>query len=171
MAALSADVIRNVAENLPLTIAYVIANGVQIYVGSFCDDVSGVAQPHTTGHTVFGIAQGPGVPGNDPNMDGFAVPPASAIAPGNNLSPPATRNQVVLDQGAFTLINVATIASAAGAQTDVNTLVYLSNDNDITTVQPGSDKPLGFISAWNPVGTTNYWNVFVYAYAARTTTN
>ena len=167
MAALSADVIRNVAENLPITVPYPIANGVQIYVGSFCDIVSGVAQPHTTGHTIQGLAIGPGVPGNDPNMDGFATPPASAIAPGNNTAP---RNQVVINEGEVTLLNVATITSAAGAQTDVGTLVYLSDDNLITTVQPGSDKPLGEISAWNPVGATNYWNVKCYRFAARTLT-
>lgn len=167
MAALTADVIRNMDVNEEIFHPYTIANGTQVYVGSWCDLVSGVAQPHTTGHTVQGIAVAPGVPGNDPNMDGFANPPASAIAPGNNTAP---RNQVVINEGEITLINVATITSAAGAQTDVGTLVYLSDDNLITVTQPGTDKPLGEISAWNPVGTTNYWNVKCYRFAARTLT-
>lgn len=134
MAALSADVIRPQAENAKQLLAYTSANGVQNYVGGFTDIVAGVAQPHTIGHTIQGCAVGPGVPGNDPNMDGFATPPASAIAPGNNVAP---RNQVVLDLGSFTLLNVLAIAGAAGAQADVDTKVFLLNDNDMTTAPQG----------------------------------
>ena len=167
MSALTADVIRNMAVNEEIFHPYTIANATQIYVGSWADIVSGVVQPHTTGHTVQGLTVGPGVPGNDPNMDGFANPPASAIAPGNNTAP---RNQAVINEGEITLLNVTVITGAGGAQTDVGTLVYLSNDNDLTTVQPGSDKPLGEIAQWTSVGSTNYWNVKCYRFAARTLT-
>lgn len=167
MTALAADTIRNMAVNEEIFHNYVIANGSQIYVGSWCDLVSGVAQPHTTGHTVQGIAVGPGVPGNDVNMDGFASPPVSSIAPGNNTAP---RNQVAINEGEITLLNVTTITSAAGAQTDVGTLVYLSDDNLITITQPGSDKPLGEIVFWTSVSGTNYWNVKCYRFSARTIT-
>jgi hypothetical protein len=167
MTALAADTIRNMSVNEEIFHNYVIANAAQIYVGSWCDIVSGYAQTHTTGHTIQGLAVGPGVPGNDPNMDGFANPPVSAIAPGNNTAP---KNQVVLNEGEITLLLVTTITSAAGAQSDVGTPVYLSDDNLITTVQPGGDKPLGEISFWTSVGSTNYWNVKCYRFSARTIT-
>lgn len=163
MAELTADTIKPM-ENVEIDyFAFQIANGVQLYVGQYVDLASGYANVHTPASSAVlaGIVVGAGVPGNDPNLD--PIVSGDSIAPGNtSATPPPT---VVVNRGAHTLVGVSAITGAAGAESDVGTVVYLTNGNDWSTSATNSDKASGRISGYNSTSAT--WEITVPAVASR----
>lgn len=156
-------------------IPFVITNGVQIYVGAIVKEASGYVTNFATGSTVLGLAVGPGVPGGNPVLDGFTLTslPIPQIAPGNASTAAAgNANQVVVATGEMTIkrLSLTVAGTLAGTQADVGTLLYAADDNlaDLTTTQPGSDKPFGEITAfYSASGGSATYDVLMYSYEAR----
>lgn len=177
MSALAADSKVNFSGLSPRqTKTYIITNAAQLYVGAILKLASSYVTNFTTGNTVFGVAVQGGVPGSNPVMDGFTLTslPIPMIAPGNvSTAAAGNANTVVVEQGAFTWMQVTlTLANGtlAGTQADVGTLVYAASDNvqDSTNTQPGSDKPLGYISKfYSATSTTAIYDIFVFDYESR----
>lgn len=180
MAALAADSKVNFAGLGPRqTRSFIIANAAQLYVGSILRLNGGRAATFTTGNTVLGVAVGPGVPGNNPVLDGFTLSslPIPMIAPGNTGAAAGNEPRVVVEMGAFTWEQVTlTLASGtlAGTIADVGVKVYAASDNvaDSTNTQPGTDKPLGVITRfYSATATLATYDILVDSYDARTRGN
>lgn len=177
MANLTADTKINFQGPSPIqTKAIVISGTIQLYVGSLLIYSSGLAAKNVNGSNCIGVAVGGGVPGSNPVLDGFNLQslPIPMIGPGNSATAPSGgANRVIVEQGAFTWQQVTlTIAGTlSGATSDVNKLLYGGNtDNiaDATTTQPGSDKPLGYISKfYSKTATTAIYDIFFFDYETR----
>lgn len=128
--------------------SYVVANAVQIYMGSFV----GV---YSTGANTGYIGPWSVVTGNSMTFLGMAT--KNVLGDGSLLCP--------VNCGGIQLLNV----SVAGASSIVIvgvTKVYLLNDNDFSTSAPAAGGVVGHISKWY---NTSYCDVRLYsaeAYAA-----
>jgi len=161
-------------------IPYIIQDGLQLYVGMLGKLSSGqlVKMASGGGKTTpcVGIIVGPGVPGSNPVMDGFALGtlPIPTIAKGNVSSAAAgNANRAIVNTGEFVLeqVTLTLTGSMAGSGADVGIALYASTSNpaDLTSVQPGSDPVIGEIKEFlsKPSGTTAIYHVLVYSLEAR----
>ena len=158
--------------------AYVIKNALQLYVGQLAKLTSGYLDKHAAGaNTVcLGVVVGPGVPGNNLVLDGFALgsPPVKQIAPGNTSAAAGNEPKAIVERGDQTIKDlVLTVAGTlAGTIADVGTVLYAgagsSNLADLSTTQTSSDKPLGEIVAFKSAsGGSATYDVLIYSYEAR----
>jgi hypothetical protein len=140
MGALSTDTIRLVAGAKTLSLK--IANGSQLYVGSFASVLAGYAQPFAgaAGEMLVGRT----LPSPDPSL-----PTTSPFQLKGNTSPAAgipVPEATICTEGEV-LKNVA--VTGVSAQTSVGAIVYLnSTDNDLTLTRPARGVPFGCVTRW-----------------------
>lgn len=135
MSALATDTARTILGSK--TYAFQIANGSQIYVGSFTSILSGYAQP-------FAGAAGE-------MLVGRALPTPRADTPGSNALLGNTGVLPVPEVSVCMEEEVLRAVSCTGvsAITNIGTVVYLnSNDNDLTLTRPARGQPFGVVVRW-----------------------
>lgn len=174
------DVVYQVEGEAKDTFPYVIANGVQLYVGQIVTTLNGYLNKFVAnsvaGTKPLGVALEGGVPGSDPNMDGMVnangLQP-NAIAPGNTGGAAGTAPQAVVERGRQTYqqLTLQIQGTLAGTIADVGTALYAGTSNlqDLTPTQPGTDKAFGFISQYRGAGAAGYaiYDVTADPYATR----
>lgn len=167
------------------TIPYVIANGIQIYVGDLVDQhvTAGEVQPHVAGSgtVITGIVDRGGVPGSNPILDGYTLgsgigPGAGpSIAPGNVASAAAgNANKAVIETGRLIVraVTLAVAGSLTGTITDITVKLYCATSNiaDSSSTQTSTDKPLGkvvnFLS-YNAAAATAVYDIEVMSQTDR----
>lgn len=156
--------------------AFVIKNALQLYVGQLVMLASGYLDKHVAAATICaGVVKGPGVPGNNPVMDGFSfTPPMKMIAPGNTGAAAGNQPKAIVEQGEFILEDQSlTVAGTlAGTIADVGTVLYAGNASsnlaDLSTTQTSSDKPIGVIVAFKSAsGGSAVYDIRFFSYEAR----
>jgi hypothetical protein len=163
---------------------YIIANGVQLYIGMILELSGGYATKYASGggatNPAIGICVQGGVPGSNVVLDGFNLltNPIPAIAKGNTAASFGNQPTVIVETGAFTWKQVTlTLANGTltGTETDVGTKVFAvtSNVADCTNTAQGTDKVFAEISAFYNVttSTTATYDLLVNSYDARTRGN
>ena len=138
--------------------SFQIADALQLYTGSFVRLASGrlALYDGATGSVIVGYVQ-------PSSRDLCIISGSTTVAPllGETSASPVPEASV--ETGAF-ILNKYDVTNVT-AITDVGTLVYLaSDDNTLTTTQPNSSKPLGWITRWHS-GTS--CDVYVMSWAER----
>lgn len=138
--------------------SFQITNALQLYTGSYVILSSGRVTQYDGGNgsIIVGYVEAP-------TRDQSITSGSTTVAPllGNTSATPIPEAQV--ETGAHILNKYA--VTGASAATDVNTLVYLgSDDNTLTTTQPGTSKPLGWITRFY---SSTQFDVYVMSWAER----